>query len=625
MTESHDRDKTGAYQPEDSVDAVLDAGLAAAFRPGPPLSSESWSLPSRSGPGAGEPPVQLREPVDEPLTPVNLPASDAMPAPVAVPERYHLVGELARGGMGAILKGRDVDLGRDIALKVLLEKHAGKPELLHRFVEEAQIAGQLQHPGVVPVYELGQFGDARPYFTMKLVKGQTLAKLLAERTDSSQERPRFVKIFEQVCQTLAYVHARGVIHRDLKPSNVMVGSFGEVQVMDWGLAKVLAEGGIADEQASRKRQPPEPVSVIRTIRSEGTELPGVGSSHTRVGSVLGTPAYMAPEQARGEVELVDQRADVFGLGAILCEILTGRPPFTGKGAEAQRKAQTASLDDAYDRLAQSGADAELIALARSCLAAEPWDRPRDAGVVAEQMTAYLESVQARLRQAELERAAAEARAEEETHTRQLAEAKAAEERKRRRATLALAAAVLALVVLGGSGAAWWWQQRTEMVQDVERALAEAAEHQQAGRWAEVRATLERAEGRLGSGGPAALRQQVRQARANAEMVAELDEIRLQQAAVKEGRFDMHGANERYAEAFRKYGIDMASLEVETAAERVRESAIRKELLAALDNWAWAEPGKDPGQAQLRAVADGADANPWRRMFREARRDRAKLK
>src|SRR5439155_12137203 len=109
------------------------------------------------------------------------------------------------------------------------------------FLEEAQISGQLQHPGIVPVYELGAFADQRPYFTMKLVKGQTLATLLAQRGEPGQDRPRFLKVFEQVCQTLAYAHARGVIHRDLKPANVMVGKFGEVQVMDWGLAKVLED------------------------------------------------------------------------------------------------------------------------------------------------------------------------------------------------------------------------------------------------------------------------------------------------------------------------------------------------------------------------------------------------
>ena len=152
--------------------------------------------------------------------------------------------------MGVVLKGRDEDLGRDLAVKVLLEKHRANPELVRRFVEEAQIGGQLQHPGIVPVYELGQLPDQRLFIAMKLLKGRTLAALLEARKDPAEDRTRFLQIFEHVCQTMAYAHSCGVIHRDLKPSNVMVGSFGEVQVMDWGLAKVLDEGGVADEARS---------------------------------------------------------------------------------------------------------------------------------------------------------------------------------------------------------------------------------------------------------------------------------------------------------------------------------------------------------------------------------------
>ena len=164
--------------------------------------------------------------------------------------RYQFLGEIARGGMGAVLKGRDADLGRDLAIKVLLAEYHDDPEVVRRFVEEAQIGGQLQHPGIVPVYELGQFADRRPFFTMKLVQGSTLAALFRSRSTPADDLQRFLGIFEQVCQTMAYAHARGVIHRDLKPSNVMVGSFGEVQVMDWGLAKVLPEG----EPPTRPRQ-----------------------------------------------------------------------------------------------------------------------------------------------------------------------------------------------------------------------------------------------------------------------------------------------------------------------------------------------------------------------------------
>src|SRR5262249_10499278 len=159
-----------------------------------------------------------------------------------------------------------------------------------RFVEEAQIGGQLQHPGIVPVYDVGSFADRRPFFSMKLVRGHTLAVLLRGRPHPSDGLPRFLGIFEQVCQTVAYAHARGVIHRDLKPPNVMVGSFGEVQVMDWGLAKVLPQGGVADDAAAGKT---DQEAVVATVRSGGD-----GSDRSRAGSVLGTPSYMAPEQAR---------------------------------------------------------------------------------------------------------------------------------------------------------------------------------------------------------------------------------------------------------------------------------------------------------------------------------------
>src|SRR4051812_48898955 len=294
MSESHD--------PNHTVDAAgdsLDACLAAAFGLG--------SQGPRSGLDASQRPVLLKE-AEGDSGHVVKPKTDAMPAKEATGDRYQLLGEIARGGMGAVLRGRDVDLGRDLAVKVLLEKHADNPAVVHRFLEEAQIGGQLQHPGGVPVYAAGRFGD-RPFFTMKLVQGHTLAALLGERTDPSQDRPRLLGIALKVSEALAYAHAKGVIHRDLKPANVMVGAFGEVQVMDWGLAKVLAEGGVADEEGASRQHKPEEGTLIRTARSTGSSGHG---TETEAGSLLGTPAYMPPEQANGDVNL-DRRADVFGL------------------------------------------------------------------------------------------------------------------------------------------------------------------------------------------------------------------------------------------------------------------------------------------------------------------------
>ncbi|MFO0957306.1 MAG: serine/threonine-protein kinase [Isosphaeraceae bacterium] len=345
----------------------LEAGMAAAFgrKAGPPRSTLG-----------GLRPVLLREAEGESAHVVR-PKSDAMPPKEEVGDRYQISGEIARGGMGAVLRGRDVDLGRDLAIKVLLEKYADRPDVARRFVEEAQIGGQLQHPGVVPIYDIGRFGD-RPFFTMKLVKGETLAAILSERADPSADRPRLLSIALQVSQALAYAHAKGVIHRDLKPANIMVGAFGEVQVMDWGLAKVLAEGGVADEErASRAHQASDDVTRIQTARSTGSS--GSFGTDTEAGSILGTPAYMPPEQASGDIALLDRRADVFGLGAILCEVLTGKPPYVGRSSEeVRRKAANGDLKDALERLDACGADAELVALTRQCLAPEAIDRPRDA-------------------------------------------------------------------------------------------------------------------------------------------------------------------------------------------------------------------------------------------------------
>jgi serine/threonine protein kinase len=307
--------------------------------------------------------------------------------------RYRIEGEVGRGGMGVVLRGHDPDFGRALAVKVLLPRHRGNAELERRFLEEARLTGQLQHPGVPAAHEMGTLPDGRPFFALKLVKGTTLAELLTARAGPTEEMPRFLGIFEAVCQTLAYAHSKGVIHRDLKPGNVMVGAFGEVQVMDWGLAKLLgaepAEPGAGGEEPS-------------TVYTGGPE-----AALTQAGTVLGTLAYMAPEQARGEVSRVDERADVFGLGAILCVLLTGSPPYAG--AQVFRQARQADLAECFARLGRCGAEPELVSLARSCLAPEPADRPRHAGEVAAAVGAYLAGVQERLRRAEVPRERAQAK------------------------------------------------------------------------------------------------------------------------------------------------------------------------------------------------------------------------
>jgi serine/threonine-protein kinase len=492
----------------------------------------------------------------------------------------------------------------------------------------------LQHPGVVPVYDIGRFGD-RPFFTMKLVKGRTLEPIRGERTHPAEDWPRLLGIALQVAQTLAYAHAKGVIHRDLKPSNVMVGAFGEVQVMDWGLAKVLAEGGLADEeQASRGHRPPEDVTTIRTARSSGTA--GSFGTYTEAGALLGTPAYMPPEQANGDVGLLDRRADVFGLGAILCEILTGKPPYVGRSPEeVRRKACNGDLAEATARLDACAADAELIALTRNCLAPEAIDRPKDAQAVADGLTAYLSGVQERLHQAEL--AEAEARA------------KAVEEAKRRRLTLALAATVLLAVTLGGGGWLWLKSERdarqAQVAREVNESLNQATalrEHSKAATtggaalFAQAREQAQRALALVENGpADAALAAQVRQLQAaldaeekDRKLLAALDEAALSRAetVAGENRFASERAVPKFRAAFRAYGLPAGEGEAKAVAERIRQRppAVREAILAALDEWdalagAPKQPITEPHRKWLQAVLAAADPeDAWSRKVRAAR-------
>ncbi len=532
-----------------------------------------------------------------------------------MPPRYRIDGVIARGGMGAVLKGRDPDLGRDVALKVLHDDLRDDPDMIRRFIEEAQIGGQLQHPGIVPIYELGTCGDQRPFFSMRLVKGQTFAVMLDERSSLADELPRFLSVFEGIAQTVAYAHARGVIHRDLKPSNVMVGAFGEVQVMDWGLAKVLPRGGVADDAQAGK--PARQETVIATARS-GPE----GSDLSHAGSVMGTPAYMAPEQARGEIDHIDERADVFALGSILCEILTGKPAFVGRtGREIQRKTALGDLADANARLSTCGADTALVVLTRECLAPELEDRPRHAGQVAERVTAYLAGVQERLKASERDRAVAEARA--------------VEERKQRRLQLGLAAAVLALVTSGGFGTTYYIQQRSERAARVARVMSQATTLRDVARgkpddvaaWRMALAAARQAED-AAAGAPdaraeaLALREDVQARTKAAERDQALLDLLVDIRSAEADDPDGSASDAAYAAAFHDAGCDPSSQPPAQAGARikVRPPSVALALAAALDDWAAVRRDlrSDPtGAARLAEAARVADPDPWRNDLRSA--------
>jgi tetratricopeptide (TPR) repeat protein len=294
---------------------------------------------------------------------------------------------------------------------------------------------------------------------MKLIKGATLDALLNGGEVHPSGSLDVLAIFEAISQAVGYAHARGVIHRDLKPANIMVGAFGEVQVMDWGLAKLVTDGWA---EPCRPAIDPEAATALTEIRSlRDPDIP-----LTQYGSVLGTPAYMSPEQAGGETDKVDRRSDVFGLGAILCVLLTGKPPFEGKDSEAVRlnavRGQTAA---AFARLDAGGADPDVVSLCKRCLAFEPVDRPATADEVAAAVAALRREADDRARQAERDKLAAEVQA--------------AEQAKRRRAVQWAAGGVAAVLLLGVAGTTIGLLRANASRRDAETARRAEAEQRRA--------------------------------------------------------------------------------------------------------------------------------------------------
>jgi formylglycine-generating enzyme required for sulfatase activity/serine/threonine protein kinase len=360
-------------------------------------------------------------------------------------ERYIIEGEIARGGMGAVARAVDCDIRREVAVKYLLDQTNASKKL--RFVDEAQITGQLEHPHIVPIHELGADADGRLYFTMKMVKGRSLAQVLDERRETSAGRgvaqytlSRLLTILVNVCHALAYAHARGVVHRDLKPANIMVGDFGEVYVMDWGLAKVVQEGPGIRHQASQlgtQRSGPgakvvmEPAfarvaafaraapsqldaatgdwavtlgdsAVLAASSPERMSHDGVVTDRllqadmTQDGAILGTPVYMPPEQAKGRIDAIDRRSDIYALGAILYEILTLQPPVAKEGGAPAILERVAKGDiiPPRRRVRQAGSKqripAELEAMALKALARDPAQRYQTVALFRQDIERFLD-------------------------------------------------------------------------------------------------------------------------------------------------------------------------------------------------------------------------------------------
>jgi eukaryotic-like serine/threonine-protein kinase len=527
---------------------------------------------------ASGPPAVPSEMV-EPAIPLGAEPESAIHGPIA--GRYDLGDRIARGGMGIVYRAHDRLLNRTVAVKVLRSRFMDRPDLLRRFLAEARINGRLQHPGVVPVYEVGTLPDTRPFIAMKLIVGETLSRKLRERTSPADNLAHHLKTFESLCQAVAYAHRQGVIHRDLKPDNVMVGEFGEVQVMDWGLAKFLnpadavaptPDGFEAVEKSvylSGDGTTPagDHATEATAIRAMGPDEAGAG--FTTAGEVFGTLPFMPPEQARGEIDRVDRRGDVFALGAILCQILTGQPPYFGSPESLRDQARGGKLFGAYVLLDRCGADQALVLLAKHCLAVDADTRPADASVLASMVTQCLEGLQDRTRQLEMSRLAAEAR---------LVEAEAREKLARKARQLARMLAVAGVLVAGLLAAWIGYFTRHQAARVNEEAQTQTIAAQPA----ESAPTTERDTG----------------------LAAALEQWRTEQAAAK-GGVDAAATAQRCRELFATHGVDVSNSDPAIIGERIKNDPAVVAIATALTEWLAVTPDANERQ-RLAAVLKAAD-------------------
>jgi serine/threonine-protein kinase len=348
------------------------------------------------------------------LSQLDAPAeASATPTPSSPPpmeRRYDDLGLIATGGMGDVRRVRDRQLNRVLAMKVVRGSLLSRPGAVARFVQEAQATAQLQHPAIVPVHHVGHMPDGRAFFTMKEVRGCTLTEAIRDahavpRPHRGVRLRRVVASLHRACEAVAYAHERGVVHRDLKPDNIMVGDHGEVLVMDWGLAKIRGrhtpmedrgEAGATDSVTPGAGQA-QHHSLVVTDRSLDD------SAETRVGTVAGTPAYMAPEQARGELDRIDARTDVYALGAILYEVLTGRPAYEGADArEVWRQVLDGPPTPIHTRMSDAGDTsvsrdiaADLIDTCTRAMARSPEARFTSAFAFAAEIQSWLDGARRR--------------------------------------------------------------------------------------------------------------------------------------------------------------------------------------------------------------------------------------
>jgi tetratricopeptide (TPR) repeat protein len=491
------------------------------------------------------------------------------PVPPQLPG-YEFQAVLGRGGVGVVYRARHVRLNRMVALKMLLAGSYAAPDELERFLREAEAVARLHHPNVVQLYDAGDI-DGRPYFTMQLIEGGSLAQ---EAARAPLPPRRSAELVAEVADAIEAAHQAGIIHRDLKPGNVLLTADGTAKVTDFGLAR-------------------------RLENNDGQTLSG---------AALGTPSYMAPEQARGDKCSIGPATDVYALGAILYELLTGRPPFRAETSAATLQ-QVIHKDPAMPRRLKAQIPRDLETICLKCLEKEPHKRYSTAATLAEDLRRFERGEPIAARPA------------------------GAIERglhwfgRRPAVAVGLCAALLMAVAMGGGGL-WWHGQRTAAVAAAvavsEEELREAERLRTGYEFVGAEAALKRAELRLGDDGPVELHERLAQATRDLELVKRLDDIRLDRVQMKrqfvkvsavEQPGDDESSSPRYEAAFREAAIGTLPEGPESVAARIQASPVRAALVAALDDWAVCNLDRDR-RAWVLAVARLADPDPWRDRVRD---------